>query len=728
MSTAPPSSPSSRWIAWAALAVFVAVTAGAMPQLATSLLSTNGFMPHGYCYRWEPALLWMHVASDALIAGAYFSIPVALATFVRRRGDLPFNWLYLLFAIFIVACGVNHLMEIWLLWNPHYWLAGVLKAVTAAASVPTAIAAVLLIPVALRIPSFTQLERAKGELEQEVVRRRDVERALRAAQAELEARFDSRTSELDRVSGDLRSSNALLDTMFQQAPLGIGVWDLDLRCIRANAALARGASGLVSLRAPDRAESDVRQEAVNADVVKALRSARDTGEPLVDCDVAVPGTDGSRPRLWQVSYFPVVSDGAVRAIASLWMDVTERRRIESERAGLLHAAQTARAEAELANRSKDEFLAMVSHELRTPLQAMSGWLQLVQSDRLTPDQVRHALERIARNVRSQTRLIEDLVDLSRIVAGKLSLQLAQVEPSLVVAEAVEAVRPNADARSQSLRFSVEGTLPTLRADADRLRQVVSNLLGNAMKFTPDGGTITVGLRREGDGVRIDVTDTGIGIEADLLPLIFERYRQGARKPVISGNGLGLGLSIVRHVVELHGGHASARSDGPGRGATFSLWFPREAPDREAVAGVRDGGRTAAGLDPRLLADRRVLIVEDATDARQTLTVGLELMGAQVRGCASAEAALDELERWRPELIVSDIGLPGMSGYAFVERVLERHPDLPVIALTAYGDADDRRRALDAGFALHLTKPIRIDEVATYIARLVDAGPPADSAR
>jgi CheY-like chemotaxis protein len=381
--------------------------------------------------------------------------------------------------------------------------------------------------------------------------------------------------------------------------------------------------------------------------------------------------------------------------------------------------RAALAAAEEANRLKDEFLAVLSHELRTPLNAILGWARMLRAGTLREEDVARALETIERNAQAQAQLIEDLLDVSRIVSGKLRLEMRPVDVSDVVEEALDTVRPTADARGVTLTTAFPHVGP-VSGDAQRLRQVIWNLLSNSIKFTPRGGNVHVRVEQSGSVVRIVVSDTGQGMDPEFLPHAFDRFRQasGAGKP--RRGGLGLGLAIVRHIVEAHAGAVSAHSDGPGRGATFTVELPVMV------------GRTVLSTEPTRsyaqplettfsLAGIRVLVVDDDRDAREMLEVALTQFGAKVRVAASSDEAFHEVTRECPDVLVSDIEMPDVTGYDLIRRL--RHSDsaelrrLPAVALTAYARTEDRVKALLAGFQTHVPKPVEPAELVTVIASL-----------
>jgi len=412
---------------------------------------------------------------------------------------------------------------------------------------------------------------------------------------------------------------------------------------------------------------------------------------------------------------------------ALEAEIAERKEIERalrlrerERADLLARERAARAEAEVASRSKDEFLATLSHELRTPLSAMLGWVRLLRSGRLDAGKTAHALEVVERNTQAQARLIGDLLDVSRIITGKLQLDLRQVEPSTVIRAALEAIRPAAEAKGLRLESALDPSVGAVAGDPDRLQQIVWNLLSNGVKYTPSGGRVEVRLDRADARTRITVTDTGIGIGSDFLPHVFERFTQAGQGPARSDSGLGLGLAIVRHLVELHGGTVHAESPGEGRGTTFTVNLPVPTADLgrrrppPATPGARDGRA------PLRLDGVRVLVVDDDGDARELLTTVLAECGAEVCTVASVREAVETLKRVNPDVLVSDIGLPGESGYDLIRAVRglgAAWSGIPAIALTAYAHAEDRERALAAGYQLHLSKPVEPDLLGEAVAQV-----------
>jgi signal transduction histidine kinase/CheY-like chemotaxis protein len=508
------------------------------------------FHPHGYCYLWQPGLVAAHVISDGLIGLAYVAISLTLIYLVRRaRRHLPFSWIFVAFGGFIIACGATHLMEVWTLWSPMFWLSADIKIITAVASVTTAIVLPPLVPKVLRVIDEAELSGQRRE-------------ALERAHAELERRVEQRTAEL-------------------------------------RAALQR---------------------------------------------------------------------------------------------------------AEDANRAKESFLAMVSHELRTPLNAILGWSQMLQDARGDGALVTRGLEVIDRNARAQTQLVEDLLDVSRMDAGTLRLDVEPVDLVRAVRDAVEVVRPASEARELTIAVTADPPSLPMLADPRRLQQIAWNLLSNAVKFTPPGGRIEVRVSRRDRSALLQVSDTGVGIEPGFLPRVFNAFSQQDDSTTRSHPGLGLGLSITRHLVALHGGSIEAASDGPGTGARFDVRLPLtsvhgvEAPSRPEPRDIRLDGVV-------------VLLVDDEPDARETFETIFERAGASVITAASVDDALAVIESGaaRLDLIVSDLAMPGRDGFELV-RLLRQSTRadrraVPAVAVSAQAREQDRAEALRAGFQNHLAKPV-----------------------
>jgi PAS domain S-box-containing protein len=417
------------------------------------------------------------------------------------------------------------------------------------------------------------------------------------------------------------------------------------------------------------------------------------------------------------------AEGVVVGASKIARDITERKAAEQERAILLGREKAAREEAEALNRAKDEFLATLSHELRTPLNAIFGWARMLQTGTVGGGTTQRAVEAIVRNATAQVQLIDDLLDVSRIITGNMRLDLRPVDIKTVIEGALDAVRPAALIKGVRIETVLDPSVGTITGDPDRLRQVVWNLLNNAVKFTPKDGRIQVRLQRVNSGVEIVVSDTGQGISPDVLPYVFDRFRQGDGSITRRHGGLGLGLALVRHLVELHGGTVTGHSEGPDQGSTFLVKLPVPILKMSAAADTWRHPTAREELPVAALASLRgvrVLLVDDDPDSLEITTVVLLSAGAETRACASAPAARDILREWEPHVLISDIEMPGEDGYTFLRKIragAEAHAKTPAIALTAYGRSEDRLRALAAGFSFHLAKPVDPAELSQVIANL-----------
>ncbi len=486
---------------------------------------------------------------------------------------------------------------------------------------------------------------------------------------------------------------------------GVAIVDASCRLVRWNAAFAR------LFGAPT---SDL--TGVSASALWQERAAGWSGAPPENgsgdrvLELARAG------RWFRVSIHLMKDGGSVCVVA----DVTEGRRADDERRRLLAQEQAARADAEAANRAKDHFLGVVSHELRMPLTPILGWARILRTATVDPDTRARALDAIERSARLQARLIEDLLDVSRIIAGKLALEFRPVTLNDVVDAAVEAARPAAAAKSVRIDVTAGDAIGPVMGDPGRLQQVVANLVSNGVKFTPPGGRVDVSVTQTSAEAVIAVRDTGRGIAPEVLAHVFNRFWQAEPDASRRHDGLGLGLTIARHLVELHGGSVTAGSTGVGEGAEFTVTLPLAEPP--AVAPTPAGGDPEHDVAPDVLRGVRVLLVEDEPDARDVLREGLEAFGAEVTAVESGLAALDVIGSVQPHVVLSDIALRDVDGYELVRRLRQRGAhdggDTPAVALTGYARPQDRARALAAGFQAHVAKPVDPDTLAAVIASLV----------
>jgi signal transduction histidine kinase/CheY-like chemotaxis protein len=403
-------------------------------------------------------------------------------------------------------------------------------------------------------------------------------------------------------------------------------------------------------------------------------------------------------------------------------DLIERHQAHAEREELLKSERLARAESERAAQLKDDFLATLSHELRTPLNAILGWTQLIRTGSADPKRVLRGIEVIERNARAQAQLIGDLLDLSRIITGKLRLNVQRVELSGIIDAALEAVRPAAEARGIQLHREIEPITQPVHGDGGRLQQILWNLLSNAVKFTPEGGRVQVVLSRAGSQVEIRVSDTGSGIHADFLPYVFERFRQADASATREHGGLGIGLALVKQLTELHGGEVRAASDGAAKGSTFTVKLPLAilpAKDEDLRQQPRAPAWMSASVDESAphLKGIKVLAVDDEPDTLEVIQRILEDRGAEVTTIRTAEEALAALDGEQFDILLSDIGMPKRDGYDFIVEVRKRGVKAPATAVTAYARSEDRARALLSGYQAHLTKPVEPAELLATVASL-----------
>ena len=450
---------------------------------------------------------------------------------------------------------------------------------------------------------------------------------------------------------------------------------------------------------------------------KALSELKSTGM-VAPFEKEYIRKDGAR--VWVTLGAATLGDGENRWMCFV-LDISERKRAATDREAAFERERTARTHAEEATRLKDEFLANLSHELRTPMNAIIGWTHLLRSGKLEEAQRTRALESIDRAARSQAQLIEDLLDVSRIVSGKLHMSMQPVDLHSVAERALESQRLAAHTKGVKLELHRAPEPITVVGDAGRLHQVVLNLVSNAVKFTPNSGSVAVWVERAGVDAQVRVVDTGEGIAPEFLPYVFDRFRQADGTSTRKHSGLGLGLAIVRHVVELHGGSAFASSEGSGRGATFSVRFPLATDDAEArkapIADVMPG----AAPDRMAGAGVRLLVVEDDPETREILAAILERSGFSYRLAGGARDALCVLDEWLPDVIISDIGMPDVDGYEFVRalrgRPAEKGGHIPALALSAFARGEDRKLALASGYQAHVAKPVDPADLVAAITRL-----------
>ncbi|HEY3594984.1 MAG TPA: ATP-binding protein, partial [Polyangiaceae bacterium] len=467
-------------------------------------------------------------------------------------------------------------------------------------------------------------------------------------------------------------------------------------------------------------------DAVHPEDVDALRLAIDeslASAHELEIEVRFQRVSDGHYRWHLLRAVPEKQKGRIQGWIATATDIEQRKRDEEARGRLLAQEQQAREEAQAANRMKDEFLATVSHELRTPLTAILGWIRIMRSGKLDPAKFARATEVIERNGRAQAAIIDDILDVSRIITGKLRLELDAIDLPALVQAALDSIRPAADAKEISVEWQFD--LPDERrfaGDPDRMQQVVWNLVSNAIKFTPRGGHVQVDARQMGSHVELSVKDSGQGIEPEFLPHVFDRFRQADGTSTRRHGGLGLGLAIVRHLVELHGGTVDVDSPGVGKGSTFTVNLPVRAvqpiplSERSSLP-----ARPANEMGQLSLAGLSVLVVDDEADARELIATVLEQAGARTFTASNVEEALAHVVRDHPDVLLTDIGMPGSDGYTLLQKVRELDPAdggrIPAAALTAYSRIEDARRAVAAGFLRHVAKPVEPAFLVAQVAAL-----------
>ncbi len=524
---------------------------------------------------------------------------------------------------------------------------------------------------------------------------------------------------------------AELDAVIESMPDAVYVGTLEgiTRC-NANALRMLGAASLDDLRqriGELGAKFDVRYPDGRPVPPGELSFARALcGEIAVDDVIARNAETGEDVHI-RGAAAPIFLNGHVIGAVAINSNITDRARLAEERLQLLESERAARGEAERANRLKDDFVATLSHELRTPLHAILGWTQILQRKKDDSRAVDQGLQVIERNARAQSQMISDLLDMSRIISGKMRLEVQAVDLAAVVESATEAVRLAAETKGIGIVETIDRQDGIITGDPDRLRQVVWNLLSNAIKFTPAGGTVRVELARAAGHVEIRVSDTGQGFDPAFAPYLFDRFRQADASITRRSGGLGLGLAIVKQFVELHGGTVTAASPGEGKGAIFTILLPHTAPEQAGEAPTRQPAGSAAAADEACvkLNGVRVLVVDDQDDARELLKRVFTECDAEVETVASAAEALEAIRHRRPDVLVSDLGMPGEDGYTLVRRLRALPPDqggaIPAAAVSALARPEDRRRALEAGYQVHVAKPVEASELLAAVARLVEGG-------
>jgi PAS domain S-box-containing protein len=804
------------------------------------LSSLEGLMPHGMCLLWQSNLLFLHVISDALIALSYFSIPFALLYFVIKRQDLGFRWLFILFGLFILACGTTHLLKIWTIWHPDYFFEGLAKAVTAAVSFTTAVLLWPFVPIVLKLPSPSALARANAllqeevlekerhenqvkllnkeleikveertlalreanhHLKQEIEERHQAERALRESEEQLKAIVESAADGIITIdqTGTIESVNAAIEAIFgytkdeligQDVAFLIPGPDQDRHAdylakylktgVRKVIGTRREAKGLHKdghefsldiavtefhregrhfftaiirdITERKRAEEalmqskkdlDRAQEVGNMgwwrhDILRNVLNWSDenyrifgvpkatplTYETFLECvhpedrqsvetqwRAALKGesydlehrivAEGHVKWVREKAYLEYEANGKLRGGFGISQDITERRRLEDA--------------LREADRRKDEFLATLAHELRNPLAPISNGLHILQRPGFDNETVERVREMMARQVNNMVRLVDELMEVSRITRGKIELRKERIDLAEVLQSAVEISRPFIEDSQHQLDLDLPTEPLMLEADKMRLTQVFANLLNNAAKYTPEGGRIWLSVRREDAQAVVSIRDNGMGIPAEMLPKVFDLFTQADRTTHRAQGGLGIGLTLVHSLVTLHGGNVKVDSEGVGRGSEFTVRLPLTDKENSPGSNLQNDSSALP------LSSRRMLVVDDNHDAADSLALLLKGLGNEVITTYDGPSSLQILENFQPTVVFLDIGMPEMDGFEVARRI-RRQPkgqDIILIALTGWGQEEDRRQSREAGIDHHLVKPVDLETLKALLANITD---------
>ncbi len=640
----------------------------------TDILITSPYIPHGHCYLWKTPLVSLHLISDFLIFLAYFSIPVTLFYFVRKRKDLPYIHIFLLFAAFIIACGLTHFLGIVTLWYPIYWVSGIVKAITAFVSVGTAIAIIPIVPqvLALRSPA-----------------------------------------ELERINEALRHSEERFRLALHNSPITFCIQDCELRYTW----IYNPPLGYTVEQVIGQLETDILPQEEAQKIIAIKQPVIETG--MRNRQEFLNKQNGKQ-RYFDINVEPLRDpQNNIIGITSVALDITEHKQAELERQRA-QKLQRDKEAAEAANESKSRFLANMSHELRTPLNAILGFTQLLLRQPEFSGEMSEYLNIIHRSGKHLLNLINDILTLSKVEAGRVSLKIQPFDLSAVLKSLEEMFSLTAANKGIKLEFSIDADVPKgLKADEEKLRQILVNLLGNALKFTPKGCvSLTIRSQKIPDDINLDcyllfeVKDTGMGIATEELDHIFEPFIQTERGEQVT-QGTGLGLAICREFVELMGGEITVKSQ-IGKGSLFQFYLPFERVEVENIQ-LKLPQRRVIGLTDHQ-PEYRILVAEDRPDNRKLIVKLLETVGFQVQAATNGQEAVELWESWSPHLIWMDMQMPVMNGYQAIEKIkaTPKGKETIIIALTASAFEEDYQKIIDLGCNDFVRKPFTEQEIFTKI--------------
>jgi PAS domain S-box-containing protein len=654
-----------------------------------SFFNSEAFMPHGHCYLWRADILWLHVISDTLIALAYFMIPLSLIYLVRKRSDLAFNWIFVLFASFIVACGITHIFGVWTIWNADYALAGVIKLATALVSVSTAVILWPLMPKIIELPGVAQYKAMCDRLEQEIAERQKVQ------------------NELERRQNQLR-------LIINQLPVSIAYLDRDLNFQYCNATYAkwmkRRKDQIIGYHMKDILPEQNFQQTASS-IVRAL--AGETVRVETQCPIQ------DRERHVTVLDIPDKdSEGLVKGVIRLITDISEHVEIENE-------LKRAKDAADAANIAKSAFVANISHEIRTPLGAVVGFSEMLSTDGVSATERQKYLGGIKRNSELLLHIIDDVLDISKMEAGRIALDEQEFELQEVIYDAEHFLKHQAQAKGLDYAVHIDESVPQfITSDPFRLRQILLNMIGNAVKFS-DHGRVELQIKAfaEQKKLTFQVNDQGIGIAEEHKDHLFESFYQADPSAKRRHGGTGLGLALSKRLAQMLGGDLELLRSEPGQGSSFGLTIqPKEMRGEYRSEKTNENAKPGAAVlflpNGPHLQGAKILLAEDAPDNQFLISSYLMSAGAQVETVNNGKEAVEKLSDNDVDVVLMDLQMPVMSGFEALRELRKQQRHIPIIALTAHTMQEDKIQCLEAGFDNHIGKPINRNELIEKVSQYI----------